>query len=73
VIGAFGAGSTVTLNNISLSGGTLETSGGGQILVNNGTVDGSNGHTVTNTGNVVFYGVNLLGTISNTTVTAADA
>jgi hypothetical protein len=81
VIGAFGAGSTVTLTgsgfgagsttaNASVSGGTLETGSGGEILVYDGvTLDGSNGHTVTNTGSVAVVAgdtVNLLGTINNT-------
>ena len=38
VIGAFGAGSTVTLENDSVSGGTLETAGGGEIVVGGGDV-----------------------------------
>jgi probable HAF family extracellular repeat protein len=72
VIGAFGAGSTVSLtgDGTRVSGGTLETASGGEILVYGGvTLDGSNGHTVTNTGSVAVvagYTVHLLGTISNT-------
>jgi hypothetical protein len=65
VIGAFGTGSTVTVEN-TVSGGTLETGSGDVILVDNAILDGSNGHTVTNTGNVVVNGTTLLGTISNT-------
>jgi hypothetical protein len=68
VIGAFGAGSTVTLENDSVSGGTLETAGGGEIVVGGVTFDGSNGHTVNNTGNVVVssnVSLTLLGTINN--------
>jgi hypothetical protein len=74
VIGAFGAGSNVTIQGGggTLSGGTLETSGGGQILVNGMTIDGSNGHTVTNTGSVVLSNVVLLGTISNTGTIAVN-
>jgi hypothetical protein len=77
VIGAFGAGSNVTLEPENpngtviepgtLSGGTLKTSGGGKIILQDGeTIDGSNGHTVTNTGSILVNDVNLLGTISNT-------
>jgi hypothetical protein len=69
VIGAFGAGSIVTLESHTVSGGTLETASGGEILVYNETFDGSNGHTVTNTGSVAVvanYTLSLLGTISNT-------
>jgi hypothetical protein len=66
VIGAFGAGSTVVLNG-TVSGGTLETGSGGEILANGAFLDGSNSHTVTNTGSVVVAnGLALLGTISNT-------
>jgi hypothetical protein len=65
VIGAFGAGSRVTIQSGTLSGGTLETSGGGQIVITHETVDGSNGHTVTNTGSV-GGNFTLLGTINNT-------
>jgi hypothetical protein len=65
VIGAFGAGSIVTLS-ATVSGGTLETGSGGKILFNGVTLDGSNGHAVTNTGSVVDNGSILLGTISNT-------
>ena len=69
VIGAFGAGSTVTLENDSVSGGTLETAGGGEIVVGGGTFDGSNGHTITNTGSVAVVAgttLSLVGTINNT-------
>jgi probable HAF family extracellular repeat protein len=69
VIGAFSAGSTVTFAGTTVGGGTLKTTGGGQILIEGGTFDGSNGHTVTNTGSVgldPFYTLSLLGTISNT-------
>jgi hypothetical protein len=81
VIGAFGAGSTVSLegqlgNGNTVSGGTLETGSGGQILVYGGeTLDGSNGRTVTNTGSLVIVAantVNLLGTINNTGTIEAD-
>jgi hypothetical protein len=83
VIGAFGAGSSVLLDGLqgpgggpaSVSGGTLETgSGGGQIFVyGDVTLDGSNGHPVTNTGSLSAYpnpnvdsNLTLLGTINNT-------
>jgi len=67
VIGAFGAGSNVSIGpSGTLSGGTLKTTGGGQILISAETIDGSNGRTVTNTGNVLVNGAILLGTISNT-------
>src|SRR5262249_5998829 len=62
-------GSTVTLSGSTVSGGTLETASGGEILFQSGTLDGSNGHTVTNTGSVAVaagYTLNPLGTISNT-------
>jgi hypothetical protein len=73
VIGAFGAGSTVTFwgngRETTVSGGTLKTGSGGEILIGRDvTLDGSNGHTVTNTGSVALdagYTLNLLGTISN--------
>jgi hypothetical protein len=69
VIGAFGAGSFVDLYGtyVTVSGGTLETANGGQILVQYATFDGSNGHTVTNTGNVQLNDGNLflLGTTNN--------
>src|SRR5262249_47711983 len=68
VIGAFGAGSTVTLQSHTVSGGTLKTGSGGEIVVEGETFDGSNGHTVNNTGNVVVPGtlsLTLLGTINN--------
>ena len=71
VIGAFGAGSTVSLNGTAVSGGTLETGNGGEIIVSSGdvTFNGSNGHALTNTGSVVVnpgYVLTLLGTIKNT-------
>ena len=67
VIGALGAGSNVTIQGGgTLSGGTLETTSGGQILITAETIDGSNGHTVTNTGGVSVNNVILLGTINNT-------
>jgi hypothetical protein len=57
----------VSISGGSVSGGTLETTGGGQILIGGETVDGSNGHTVNNTGSVLSEGgMTLLGTISNT-------
>jgi hypothetical protein len=65
VIGAFGAGSNVTIQSGTLSGGTLETSGGGKIILQSETIDGSNGHAVTNTGSVLVNGI-VLGTINNT-------
>ena len=77
VIGAFGDGSIVTLESKTVSGGTLETANGGEILVYNETFDGSNGHTLTNTGSVAVvtpYTLFLLGTISNTgTITLNDS
>jgi hypothetical protein len=67
VIGAFGAGSIVAIESASsLSGGTLKTTGGGQILISSSTIDGSNGHAVTNTGSLIVGGDYLLGTIDNT-------
>jgi hypothetical protein len=69
VIAAFGADSIVALYNDTVSGGTLETGSGGEIAVGDVTLDGSNGHAVTNTGSVVLggaYTLNLLGTIRNT-------
>jgi hypothetical protein len=82
VIAAFGAGANVTLapevrgDGVVielgiLSGGTLKTSGGGKIILQSETIDGSNGHTVTNTGSVLLSGATLLGTINNTGTIAA--
>jgi hypothetical protein len=67
VIGAFGVGSFVNLEGSTVSGGTLKTASGGEILIQGGTLDGSNGHTVTNTGSVEVLDNNLflLGTINN--------
>jgi hypothetical protein len=67
VIGSFGASSPgVGISGGTLSGGTLKTTGGGQISISHETIDGSNGHTVTNTGSLLVDGVTLLGTINNT-------
>jgi hypothetical protein len=69
VIAAFGAGSILNMDKTTVSGGTLETGSGGEFYLGNDTLDGSNGHTVTNTGSVVVapgYTLSLLGMISNT-------
>jgi hypothetical protein len=64
----------------SVSGGTLETGSAGEIfLYGYVTLDGSNGHTVTNTGSVSGYStantnLTLLGTINNTgTIALTDS
>jgi hypothetical protein len=61
------AGGNVFLQNGTLQGGTLSSTGSAAIAVSNGTFDGT-AHTVTNTGAVVVNdntGLTLLGTFTN--------